>query len=64
MGVRVRTASPLARGDRAIVALADLPSLDAFVRWTSGDEAGLVFEAPIPMQVIAPWIEGRVRLAS
>lgn len=64
MGARVRTPSPLAPGDRAIITLADLPSLDAYVRWTSGDEAGLVFETPIPMQVIAHWIEGRVRLAS
>ena len=64
MGVRVRTTSPLAQGDRAIVTLAGLRSLDAYVRWTSSDEAGLVFETPIPMQVIAHWIEGRVRLAS
>lgn len=64
MGARVRTTSPLVPGDRAIVTLTDLPALDAYVRWTSGDEAGVVFETPIPMQVIAHWIEGRVRLAS
>lgn len=64
MGARVRTPSPLVAGDRAIVTLTDLPSIDAYVRWSSGEEAGLVFETPIPMQVIAHWIEGRVRLAS
>lgn len=64
MGTRIRTPSPLVAGDRAIITLTDLPSLDAYVRWSSDDEAGLVFETPIPMQVIANWIEGRVRLAS
>lgn len=63
MGARIRISTPLTRGDRAIITLADLPSLDAYVRWTTSDEAGLVFETPIPMQIIAHWIEGRVRLA-
>lgn len=62
MGVRIRTSSPLVRGDRAIITLTDLPGVDAYVRWSSDGEAGLVFETPIPMQVIAHWLEGRSRL--
>ena len=63
MGVRIRTSSPLVRGDRAIITLADLPAVDGYVRWSSDGEAGLVFETPIPMQVIAHWLEGRSQLA-
>ena len=64
LGARVRTTAPLRAGDRAVLAFADLPSLNAFVRWSDGGEFGLVFEAPIPMQIIAHWIDGRVRLSA
>jgi hypothetical protein len=64
LGVRVRSKLPLRAGDRAIVEFSDLPSLPGFVRWADGDHAGLAFEAPIPMQIIAHWIEGRVRLST
>jgi hypothetical protein len=61
LGARVRTASALAPGDRVVVDLRDLPSIAAYVRWTDGDEAGLVFETPIPMQIIAHWVSDRTR---
>lgn len=64
MGARIKTNSPLKPGDRAIVTLSDLPALESFVRWSEGDEAGLVFETPIPMQIIAHWIDGRIGLTS
>lgn len=60
MGARIKTNSPLKPGDRAIVTLSDLPSLESYVRWTAGDEAGLVFETPIPMQIIAQWVQRRI----
>lgn len=60
MGARIKTKSPLKAGDRAILSLSDLPFLEAYVRWTEGDEAGLIFETPIPMQLIAHWIDGRI----
>lgn len=60
MGVRIRTTAPLKPGDRAIITLSDLPSLESYVRWTAGDEAGLVFETPIPMQIIAQWVQRRI----
>jgi len=59
MGARVRADVTLNAGDRLIVELADLPSMKAYVRWVDSDEAGLTFETPIPMQIIACWIEGR-----
>jgi hypothetical protein len=63
LGARVRTSSALREGDRAVVAFADMPSLNAYVRWSDGGESGLVFETPIPMPIIAHWIEGRLALS-
>jgi len=63
LGARVRTDSPLlSAGDRTVVELTDLPSINAYVRWSDGQECGLIFETPIPMQIIAHWIEGRARV--
>jgi len=63
LGARVRTDSPpLSAGDRMVVELTDLPSINAYVRWSDGDECGLSFETPIPMQIIAHWLEGRIRV--
>ncbi len=64
MGVRIKTKSPLAAGDRAIITLDALPSVESYVRWSEGDEAGLVFETPIPMQIIAQWIDGSVSVSA
>lgn len=64
VGARVRTRVELSPGDRAIIELADLPSLPAFVRWADGEESGLAFETPIPMQIIAHWVEGRVPISA
>jgi hypothetical protein len=63
-GARVCLASDLGAGDRTIIELADLPSINAYVRWSDGEEVGLAFETPIPMQIIAHWIDGRARGAS
>ena len=62
LGARVRTDSALTAGDRAVVEFTDLPTIIAYVRWSDGDESGLIFETPIPMQIIAHWIEGRARV--
>ena len=64
VGARVRTRSSLAPGDKAMVTLDDLPAISAYVRWTDGQQAGLSFETPIPMQIIACWVDGRIRLSA
>lgn len=64
LGARVRASGDLAVDERTIVELADLPSIHAYVRWVDGEEAGLSFETPIPMQIIATWVEGRTRVAA
>jgi hypothetical protein len=64
LGARLHTGSSLNEGDRAVIAFAELAPITAFVRWCDGEEVGLSFETPIPMQVIAHWIEGQLRLSA
>ena len=64
MGARVTTSRSLEVGTLAIIRLPDLPELKAHVRWTECSESGLVFETPIPMQVISEWIDGRIRVSA
>lgn len=64
VGARVRTRSALAPGDRATITLDNLPTINAFVRWSDGEESGLSFETPIPMQIIASWVHGRIRVSA
>lgn len=59
LGARMRGDAKLRTGDRIIVELADLPSINAYVRWADNNEFGLAFETPIPMQIIAHWTVGR-----
>lgn len=49
-------------GPAVVLNLPDLPPLKAFVRWNSGDEIGIAFQTPLPIQIIAEWIDGRVRV--
>lgn len=63
-GARVRTSTTLLAGDRAVVGFSGLPEMSAYVRWSNGVEAGLAFERSIPMQMIADWIEGQLRLSA
>lgn len=64
VGARVRTHSPLTPGDRAMVTLDNMPTISAYVRWSDGGESGLSFETPIPMQIIASWVDGRIRVSA
>jgi hypothetical protein len=57
MGAKVTTPRPLEVGAVALVRFAGLPEIRAYVRWSEGCDSGLVFETPIPMQVIAQWVD-------
>jgi hypothetical protein len=61
MGAKISTSRPLETGGVAMVRFPDLPEIRAYVRWVDDCESGLVFETPIPMQVIAEWLERRPR---
>lgn len=63
IGARIRTQATISAGDRALVELVDLPSIAAYVRWADSGEAGLAFETPIPMQIIAHWIDGSAQVS-
>ena len=64
IGARITTRRPLEVGTRAWVRIPDLPEIRANVRWTDEADCGLVFETPIPMQVIGEWIDGRLRVSA
>lgn len=53
MGARVRTKKRIVFGERIVIEVPGLPSLQAHVRWSDGAEHGLAFQTPIPMQIIA-----------
>lgn len=55
-GAKVLTARPIEAGCSAVLLLPKLPALQAFVRWTHGQDAGLIFSTPIPIQVITDWL--------
>jgi hypothetical protein len=63
-GARVRARTTLMPGDRAMVSLDGLPTLSAYVRWNNGEECGVAFDTPIPMQIIATWLEARMPLGA
>lgn len=63
IGAKVRTSRELQEDVAVILDLPDLPSQRAYVRWAEGLEAGVVFEKPIPMQAMAEWIDGRIKVS-
>ena len=44
--------------------LPELPTIRAHVRWADEAELGLFFESPIPIQIIAGWLGGRLRVSA
>ena len=55
-GAKILTARSIDAGRTAVLLLPQLPALQAFVRWTHGQDTGLIFKTPIPIQVIADWL--------
>lgn len=63
-GARVRTQRAVTLGHSVILTLPDMPDIKTYVRWVADCEAGLVFEAPLPIQLIATWLNERVNVSS
>lgn len=61
-GAKIRTKRPIISEGMAILVLRNMPGLRAYVRWTDGLDCGLVFESPIPIQIIAGWLGERSTL--
>lgn len=55
-GAKILTARSIERGRTAFLLLPKMPALRAFVRWTDGQDTSLIFETPIPIQVITEWL--------
>ena len=64
MGARVSTRRTFSASAAAVVIFPDLPPIRAYVRWSEEGETGLIFETPIPMQILANWIDGRLRVTA
>lgn len=56
LGAKIQSNRPIKPGRAAVLLLANLPSLNAYVRWIDGRDAGLVFETPIPIQIMSRWL--------
>jgi hypothetical protein len=56
-GAKIRTRRPIELGGMAILDLRHLLGLRTHVRWTDGLDYGLAFEPPIPIQIIAGWLD-------
>lgn len=63
IGARVRTSRAIQLGPSVMITLPDLPTIKAFVRWNRESELGLAFEAPLPIQLIAEWMNGRLNVS-
>lgn len=61
VGARIRTQLALSPADRATIELINLPPIQAYVCWADGEEAGLTFAVPIPIQLLAAWVGDRSR---
>ena len=55
-GAKILTARSIEPGRTAVLLLPKMPILRAFVRWTRGQETGLIFETPIPVPLLANWL--------
>jgi len=62
-GAKLRTQRPIRHAAVVMLDLPDLPGLRSFVRWSDGNDLGLAFDAPLPIQVIADWINERVAVS-
>ena len=63
-GAKVRTGRIKSLEGSIVLTLPDLPPMKAFVRWTDGEYAGLSFATPLPIQIIAGWLDERIRVSA
>jgi len=57
LGARVGVEIQLQSGDQIVLEIAGLPLLGAYVRWADGRQTGLAFQTPIPINLVAHWLE-------
>lgn len=62
-GAKVRTLKTVPLGPSIMVTIPDLPTMKTYVRWKDENELGLIFEAPLPIQLIAEWLGDRINIS-
>jgi hypothetical protein len=55
-GLKLRSSSRFARNQLVQVRTRDLPVLEGRVRWSQNDVHGLVFNEPLPLQMLVRWV--------
>ncbi|HET9810464.1 MAG TPA: PilZ domain-containing protein [Sphingomicrobium sp.] len=63
IGAKIRTRRPVNPGRSAMLIVPGMPMMRAFVRWVDDTELGLAFDVPLPIQVIAQWLDERVTVS-
>ena len=63
-GARLQLRKESAVGAALTISLPDLPPMRAFRRWQHGADLGVAFETPLPIEIIARWLDGRVSLSA
>lgn len=63
-GAKVRTLTDVRFGPTLMLTLPDLPPIKTYLRWVADREVGLVFETPLPIQIIADWLDERVTVSA
>lgn len=64
VGARVRTKKAVNLGPTVMLNLPDLPTIKTYARWAAGQDLGLVFDSPLPISIIAGWLNERVTVSS
>ena len=61
-GARIRIRKRATLGASVLLSLPNMPPVKAFVKWAVEDELGLAFETPLPIPIIADWLNDRVNV--
>lgn len=61
-GAKILSSVPMPAAASIVLGLPGLPPIHATVRWSSGNEAGLCFNASLSFTALARWVEARRQL--
>lgn len=62
-GAKIRTLKTVPLGPSVMLTIPDLPAMRTYVRWKDETDLGLLFETPLPIQLIAEWLSERVHVS-
>ena len=62
-GVKIRISKPVQFAPSTSIMLPGLPPMKAHVRWTNETQVGLVFDNPLPIELLSHWLDGRLEVS-